>query len=105
MGLAQYYSLNDPDLTVDIDNEDSATSAVFALTPPVMNWTTATGAKMNWVTQTGAAMTWYAAGIAVTSPEAVAQNGVMLGMTASTNCDDMAIISLMIDNQITGYRG
>ncbi len=104
-GLAQYYSLDSPNLTVNIDNENSASSAVFSLAPPVMTWRTASGALMTWTTAGGTPMIWRATGIAVTDPTEIAQNGVLLGLTATTNCADMAIISLMIDNRIVTYRG
>ena len=103
-GLAEYYSLNSPTLTVDIDNENSAVSSEFALLPPEMSWLTGAGDVMTWTTPPDA-MTWRAAGIAVTDPTAATQNGVMLGLTAFTSCDDMAIISLMIDHRVIQYRG
>jgi hypothetical protein len=103
--LAQYYSLDSPDLTISIDNENSASSSTLALAPPEMMWRTASGALMSWTTASGAAMVWRASGIVVTEPISVAQNGVMLGFTARTDCADMAIISIMSDIQLVQYRG
>jgi hypothetical protein len=104
-GAAQYYSADSPDLTVQIDNESGASSANASLAPAVVTWHTQTGAVMNWTTQTGAAMVWRVAGIAIIAPTAVSQNGVMLGMTASTASADMALIMLAIDVKLTQFRG
>jgi hypothetical protein len=106
-GLLQYYIPISSNLTISIDNEtetNAADSEVVVATAVLMNWTTQTGAVMNWTTQTGAAMVWQAAGIGVVKPQAIGQTGVLTGMTATTNCADMAIISLMIGDQIEATR-
>ncbi|HEY6025575.1 MAG TPA: hypothetical protein VIV09_01625, partial [Pseudolabrys sp.] len=83
----------------------NASSAVASLAPTVMTWRTQSGAIMNWTTQTGAVMVWRASGIAIIDPTAVTQNGVMLGFTASTMAEDMALIMLVADVKLPQYRG
>jgi hypothetical protein len=52
-------------------------------------------------------MSWTigALGIRVFDPQAVGQQGVLNGFTASTTAADMAIISLMTQEAIVQYRG
>ena len=63
------------------------------------------GSQGSATTAGGQPMVWQAAGIGVIGVEAVAQNGVLTGMTATTSCADMAIISLMMHDEIEQYRG
>ncbi len=42
--------------------------------------------------------------ISVMQPTAVGQVGVLTGMTVTTTADDLVIISLMIQDEIVGYR-
>lgn len=104
-GAAQYYSAVSPDLTISIDNETSASSSTVGLAPTIMKWTTQTGAAMVWTTQTGALMVWRASGIAIIDPTSITQNGTMLGFTATTQAEDMALIMLVADVKLTQYRG
>ena len=39
------------------------------------------------------------------TPTAVGQNGILTGFTGTTNAADMAIVSIMIQDSIAGYRG
>ena len=104
--LLQYYIPTSPNLTVTIDNETQADGNTYTIASPTqMNWTTQTGAPMNWTTQSAQPMVWQAAGIGATGVESIAQNGVLTGFTAETNCADMAIISMMIHDEIVQYRG
>lgn len=106
-GIAQYNSTLSPNITVTIDNEVS--SATYVIVPPTtgMTWTTASGTVMNWTTAGSAAMTWTTSqiGLRTFGPQAVGQNGTMLGFTVQTAAADAALVSLMMDDQITQYRG
>lgn len=106
-GIAQYNSTLSPNITVTIDNEIS--SAPYTITPPStgMTWTTASGAVMTWTTAGAATMTWTTSqlGLRTFGPQAVGQNGSMLGFTATTTAADLSLVSLMMDDQITQYRG
>lgn len=102
-GLLQYYDPRSPNITVSIDNELSSDSNPYTVTSPItMNWTTAGGIPMNWTTQTATPMVWQASGIGIGAfgPIAIGQQGVLTGFTASTNCADMAIVSMMIHDEI-----
>lgn len=104
--LLQYYNPLSPDLIINIDNEKSFTDNLYTLSSAVqMNWTTQNGSAMNWTTQNGDPMIWQAAGIGVAEPQAVGQQGVLTGMTGTTSCADMAVISLMIHDEVGQYRG
>ena len=104
-GILQYYDPISPSLTISIDNESQSDSNDYTVASPVeADWTTQTGAPAKWTTQSGAAVVWQAAGIGVIGPTAVGQNGVLTGLTATTNCADMAIISLSIGPQIEQTR-
>ena len=46
-----------------------------------------------------------ASAYSVLAPDAVAQEGVLTGFTVTTNAADMAIVSMMIQDSIAGYRG
>jgi hypothetical protein len=60
---------------------------------------------MHWTTTGGAAMTWLVGGITAYPAQAPGQVGVLLGLTASTNADDMAILSLVLQPEVVAYRG
>lgn len=103
-GILQYYNPLSTDVTISIDNESTSNDYTVA-SPVAMTWTTLAGATMNWTTLAGDAMVWQAAGIGVIEPTAIGQSGALIGMTATTSCADMAIISLAIGDQIEQYRG
>ncbi len=102
--LAQYYQINNPDLIVSIDNELGVSTQTYTLQPRTVDWTTPP-LTMTWTTQGGAPMTWFIAGINAFDERAVGQTGVLLGETLATNCDDMALISVVIDSIPVVYRG
>jgi hypothetical protein len=106
-GIIQYNGVLSPNFTVTIDNEVS--SATYVIVPPTtgMTWTTQNGTVMNWTTAGALAMTWTTSqiGLRTFGPQAVGQNGTMLGFTAQTVAADAALVSLMMDDQITQYRG
>ena len=105
-GILQYYNPASPNVVVTIDNETQTNGNQYTVSSPVTaSWTTQSGAAMNWTTQTGAAMVWQATGIGVIGPTAIAQQGVLTGMTITTSCADMAIISMMMHDEIWQYRG
>jgi hypothetical protein len=80
--LAQYNSPSNPTINLTVDSEVSFQSYTIPVSP---------GAS----TQV----------ISVSSPLAVAQQGQMLGMTLTTNADDLSIISMMILPELQTYRG
>lgn len=85
-GITKYNSTSAPNLTVSIDNEVNAEPyAVPAST----------------YTITGPAVRGYF----VTPPQAVGQQGVLIGMTWKTTAADMEFVAVAMDDQIAGYRG
>jgi len=106
-GMVQYFNTASQVISVTIDSEVSQSPYSMAVPSTGMTWTTASGATMNWTTAGALAMNWTIAqlGIRAFGPQAVAQHGVAIGMTASTVAADLAIISMMMDDEIVQYRG
>lgn len=107
-GVFKYFSFEQPDITISIDNELGSTNPITPeLSLTQASWTTQGGLPAHWTTQGGATVTWFVTGAAfiVIAPQVAAQNGVMLGLTATTDAADMAIVSLALDNNIHDYRG
>lgn len=106
-GMFRYYSAVSPELRISVDNEISSAETEFDLGPLNMEWTNNVGAPIVWSNSTPTVFVWTSAqeGIIVLDPTAVAQNGVLSGLTVQTEAADMAIIQLMLGNQIGLYRG
>lgn len=105
-GLAEYYDPASSTITVTIDNETELNGNQYTMTAArTMTWRTAGGALMTWRTAGSAIMTWYVAGLGAFAPQMIAQNGVLIGQTITTNCADMALVSTTMDNDIVQYRG
>ena len=100
--LAYYYNPNGGRLNVTIDNED-ASSDVYAIdgVPGLLIWHNNAGDIINWETQFigGTPIIWTTGagtGVFVSNPIAVAQNGVLTGLTITTSAADMALISATV---------
>lgn len=122
-GIVKYYSSLSPTLNVSLDNEISSNSSPANVSPNPATWLTAGGLVSTWLTVAGVdfgpdfgpdfglpaeVSTWLAGGASAYSifqPDAVAQEGVLTGFTLTTNAADMAIVSMMIQDSIAGYRG
>ena len=104
-GLAQYFTTATPALNISVDNEFGPSSQLVQFLPTFIVWLTVGGQVMNWTTTGGSPMTWFVAGISAFSPEPVGQNGALLGLTLTTNAEDMILISLTLQPEIVGYRG
>lgn len=106
-GLTQYYGTQSQNVALAIDSE--LTSQPYVLSPPApaVTWYNASGQIATWSNSTPATATWSTSttGIRVFAPEAVGQQGVMTGMTLSTTCNDMAIVSAMMVDEVVAYRG
>ena len=89
-------------------NLNSGGIAVYLGTPNAVVWTNAAGIVVEWENGSSQAVAWYITGtgtIAVLPPQAVGQQGVLTGMTVSTQSADMILISAMLEDEIVGYRG
>ena len=106
-GMFRYYSPLEPNLRISIDNETSAADVQSDLGPLDARWLTAGDAEAIWRTAGGADASWTTSGngIVVLEPTAIAQNGVLSGLTVQTEAADMAIISMMIQNSVIEYKG
>lgn len=106
-GLFSFYSLLGLTLVVNIDNERETTNAyTLVLNAPELLWFNNADAPIVWTNNVGDVITWLGNnGILASDPVAVAQNGVLTGMTLTTQAADMAIISMKIQDELGAYRG
>jgi hypothetical protein len=104
--LLRYYSLASA-FNVSIDNEISSNSNASTIVPNALTWLNNAGAAVAWLNNANQPVVWVSGGAAYTVlvPDAVAQSGVLTGFTVTTNTADMAIVSMMIQDSIAGYRG
>ncbi len=71
-----------------------------------MQWINNNGNVVPWLNNSAQVVQWInGVGYAVLAPDAVAQQGVLTGFTITTNAADMAIVSMMIQDSMAGYRG
>ena len=87
--IADYYSVTSPTLLATID-----AVAVEPVSGTVTNSTVT-------YTLTGPSAPLHY----VTAPQAIGQQGVLIGVTLKTNCDDMALVSVLTDQKPAEYRG
>ena len=107
-GIVKYYNPTSPAINVTIDNEISSVALATPVTANISTWLTATSALSTWVTAASVVSTWLSGGgtsYSVLAPIAAGQQGVLTGFTVTTNVADMAIVSMMIHDEIGGYRG
>lgn len=106
-GLAQYYGTQNQNVALTIDSE--LTTQPYTLTPPAptVTWYNASGQVATWTNNASAPATWstQTTGIRVFGPQALGQQGITTGMTLSTQCNDMAIVSAMMVDEVVAYRG
>ena len=105
-GMVQYYSVESPTLTVSIDNETGINAYEEDIDPiSPITWTNNLGQPIVWTNNLGQTIEWYAqGGIAIFEPTAIAQTGVLTGMTMTTMAADMALISVAMDVRPVQYR-
>lgn len=110
-GLAYYYSSLSPELQVGVDNESTSAQYTITLVPGAIAFVNASNVSVVFLNASNAHVVLAgtsgggATGIVVFPPTAVGQNGVLNGLTISTNAADMALISTILENQAWGYRG
>jgi len=105
-GLFQYFGTNSPNINISVDNEKGVQSNPVVITPNSVQWFNVNNQLVTWFNQNSQVVTWYtSAGISVMPPEAVGQVGVLTGLTISTSCDDVAILSVMLQDEMVQYRG
>jgi hypothetical protein len=80
-GLAKYDSVVSPNLTAIVDQQAPANSVTYTIAGPA------------------------ATGYFVVPPQAVGQVGELTGMTWKTNAADASLVSVMLGEEVVGYRG
>lgn len=106
-GIVQYYSSLSQTLNISLDNETSSNANAVTIAPNIVAWVNNLGEIVEWLNNSGQVVEWQAnrTGFSLFAPAAVAQEGVLTGFTGTTNAADMAIVSIMIQDSIAGYRG
>ena len=108
--MASFLSGVSPVYQISVDNENGIPSSAVYLGAPsaTVTWTNNSGVVVYWTTSGGQTAVWYIVGagtIAVLPPQAVGQQGVLIGETITTQCADMILISTAIQPEIVGFRG
>ena len=113
--VAQFLGTMNLTYTVYIDNElgeggvgNAGNLIAYTGSPPPVSWVNASGTIVTWTNAMGATVNWLLTGPniqAVLPPTAVGQIGVLTGMTTLAVCDDMILVSEMLQDEIVGYRG
>lgn len=106
-GLAQYFSWTSPTISVSVDNENGPSTFISLLAETVVIVVNDSGAVIPTVNGTGAPVTILSnsSSLGVFGANAIGQQGVLLGLTATTQAEDMAIISLMFQPEIATGPG
>ncbi len=106
-GILKYYSNSSPNLNISIDNETNSSSKVLTFNPLLISWTNNAGGPISWTNNVAQPITWFSAGTGFTviPPDAVGQNGVLIGLTVQTQSADMAIATMKVGAISTAYRG
>ena len=101
-GLAQYFSYGSPELDITIDNEFGSSPATAALAPTQVIVVNASGTVIPVINGLGGSVVVLSnsPSLSILHATAVGQQGALVGLTATTNADDMAIISLMFQPEI-----
>lgn len=100
VGAVDYYNPAGGTLTVSVDNETNTTdNNTLTLTAGGISWTNNSGTAITWKNTFNGTISWSTSGIVVFPPYAIGQSGAYLGLTLSTNCADMALLSLGIIGQ------
>jgi hypothetical protein len=108
-GIFQYYSAVSTNLTISIDNETSTAQNSITFNPIalLMTWKNNIGGVITWKNNASATMTWsyFGKGFTVSPPDAIGQEGALIGITVQTQAQDMAIVSMKIAPIVEAYRG
>lgn len=99
-GVVDYTDPTNGAITVDIDNETGSNPYVVSNIEPTMaNWVNNSGASVSWTNNSSQPVIWFTSGLGF-FPYAIGQHGQYLGMTLSTQADDMTLISLTMIEQV-----
>jgi hypothetical protein len=106
-GIVQYYSTLNANLSITLDNETGTADATVETPVGGIQWVNNLGNTVQWVNNSNQVVQWLPNGVtySIFTPTAVGQNGILTGFTGTTNAADMAVVSIMIQEPIAGYRG
>lgn len=94
-------------ITVTVDNENGNADAVpvNVISSGEATWINASNVVVSWVTVTDLPAVWGAPGLALIPPQLAGQAGVLLGMTVTTDAEDVSILSLALLEENYQYLG
>lgn len=106
-GILKYYSNSGSDLTISIDNETNSATNTTSFNPLAISWVNNLNQPISWNNNSLQPIVWFtsAGGFTIIPPDAIGQNGALLGITIETLAADMAIVSMKIAPLQLGYRG
>lgn len=99
-GITVYYNTDASTVNVSIDNGTSSTLISAIGANGQLLWFNNVGAQISWTNNMSDPLIWrIASGGLVFGPEAVSQEGPLIGMTLTTQAADVAIVSLCLIEQ------
>lgn len=106
-GIIQFYSGLATTITISVDSEFGSDPNIVPISPGGLIWTNNTGGIISWTNNLGQPLIWSngAGGVVVLEPFECAQKGALVGLTVSTNAQDLAILSISTMPVDVGYRG
>jgi hypothetical protein len=105
--IVQYYSNLSSSVIVSVDNEISSPTSSLTITPNGITWLNNSNAAVSWLNNSNQVIAWLLAGVSysILTPTAIQGEGILTGFTVKTNSADMAIVSMMMKDEVAGYRG
>lgn len=104
--LTQYYGTEDQPVTLTVDSETTSQEYTLSSVAGTVTWRNSSNQIATWTNSSAHVATWSLVETGIQYFEiSVGQAGVLSGMTLSTECNDMAIISAMMQDEIVAYRG
>lgn len=106
-GIAQYYDEQATTLRISVDSDKATGEYPINYAGGAMTWTNNAGDPIEWENAGGDPIVWTSAGLGVVvfPVTAVGSNGALTGLTVATEAADVALISLKLQVETTGYNG
>lgn len=108
-GIVQIHSGPPTLISISIDSENGSAPVSFAIASPAVTWINDSDAVVEWINNSSDTVEWTStsggSGLIVLPPNNCSQNGALVGITLSTNAQDLAIISLATMPVDVQYRG
>lgn len=94
-------------VTVTVDNENGTPDGVpiNVVSSGEATWINASNVVVSWINVSSVPVIWGAPGLALIPPQLAGQAGVLLGMTVTTNAQDVSILSLALLEENYAYLG